>query len=599
MAGSTVHVLIQTSPGKQNGDADGLSRRPHGKLADDLKSQKERERIRQFTQGHLSDPENIDAVDQAVVQAICERQLIYSVSYDGQDSSDGVALVETLAISATAVPDSYVQEDHLGGLPVILHLTEAELANKQRADQSIKHVISQIEQGENPPPTLRHELTELPLLLRELNRLELRNNILYRRRQVGSQTFYQLVLPAELRDTVLTSLHNHMGHMGVDRTLDLVRTRFFWPKMALDVERKVKTCGRCVRRKALPERAAPLVNINTTRPLELLCMDSYKIAIENAAKIAHKNKMRYDRRVTASDLEAGDRVLVRNVRIRGKHKISDKWESIVHVVVRRAGTLPVYTVKPENQDGPLRTLHRDLLLPCGYLPTEVNKAPDQQPARCRPATSANPTVYENHFSDDEDEIIPVYCFREPPNAQFPTVHDSLMQPDPTMSTVQDKQHTEPPSNCPVESPVNAQNVDCTPEINKPPDMSNGASDSLLTINDPNCHHYDTEDLLTERVMLDEQVDEIVMTESNLPASKNPVEEQNLPDDDIQIEQLPVFSEMLESEKEMSRNGSKEPEEEIKDITVRRSERNLSRQRDLTILNLETPLSQLLNHSLRG
>ncbi len=776
---STFSFKLLYRPGKQNGDADGLSRRPHGQLADDLKSQKERERIRQFTQGHLSDPENIDAVDQAVVQAICERQLIYSVSYDGQDSSDGVALVETLAISATAVPDSYGQEDHLGGLPVILHLTEAELASKQRADQSIKHVISQIEQGEKPPPTLRHELTELPLLLRELNHLELQNNILYRRRQVGSQTFYQFVLPAELRDPVLTSLHNHMGHMGVDRTLDLVRTRFFWPKMALDVERKVKTCGRCVRRKAIPERAAPLVNINTTRPLELLCMDflslepdksgtkdilvitdhftkfavaiptpnqkartvakclwenfmvhygmpeklhsdqgrdfesstikelcrvagihkvrttpyhprgnpverfnrtlldmlgtlespeksrwcdfvkplvhaynctrnevtgftpyelmfgrqprlpvdlafglpvqgsqqtshaeyvrnlksrledSYKIAIKNAAKIAHKNKMRYDRRVTASDLEAGDRVLVRNVRIRGKHKISDKWESIVHVVVRRAGTLPVYTVKPENQDGPLRTLHRDLLLPCGYLPTEVNKTPDQQPTRRRPATRANPIVDENNFSDDEDEIIPVYYFREPPNDQFPTVHDSLVQPDPTMSTVQDKQHTEPPSNCPVESPVNAQNVDCTPENNKPPDMSNGASDSPLTLNDHNCHHYDTEDLLTERVMLDEQVDEIVMTESNLPASKNPVEEQSLPDDDIQIEQLPVFSDMSESEKEMSRNGSKEPDEEIKDITVRRSERNRQPSKRLDYTELGNPFVTVVKSFFQG
>ncbi|GAA6107147.1 uncharacterized protein LOC121883953 [Tachysurus ichikawai] len=129
--------------------------------------------------------------------------------------------------------------------------------------------------------------------------------------------------------------------------------------------------------------------------------------------------MRYDRRVTASDLEVGDCVLVRNVRIRGKHKISDKWESIVHVVVRRAGTLPVYTVKPENQDGPSRTLHRDLLLPCGYLPTEVNKGPDQQPIRRRPATHANPTVDENQFLDNEDEIIPVYCFREPQMLRFP------------------------------------------------------------------------------------------------------------------------------------------------------------------------------------
>ena len=51
--------------------------------------------------------------------------------------------------------------------------------------------------------------------------------------------------------------------------------------------------------------------------------ESYKIAMDKAAKIAHKNKMRFDRDVTASDLEAGDRVLVRNVRIRGQHKISD------------------------------------------------------------------------------------------------------------------------------------------------------------------------------------------------------------------------------------------------------------------------------------
>lgn len=72
---------------------------------------------------------------------------------------------------------------------------------------------------------------------------------------------------------VLMSLHDHMGHMGADRTLDLARTRFFWPKMALDVEKKVRTCGRCVRRNALPEKAALLVNINTTRPLELLCMN--------------------------------------------------------------------------------------------------------------------------------------------------------------------------------------------------------------------------------------------------------------------------------------------------------------------------------------
>lgn len=57
-----------------------------------------------------------------------------------------------------------------------------------------------------------------------------------------------------------------MGYMGIERTLDLVRTRFYWPKMAADVEHKIKTCDRCICRKALLEKAAPLVNIKATRP---------------------------------------------------------------------------------------------------------------------------------------------------------------------------------------------------------------------------------------------------------------------------------------------------------------------------------------------
>lgn len=97
--------------------------------------------------------------------------------------------------------------------------------------------------------------------------------MLYRRRQEEDRLTFQLVLPPNLCSTVLKALHQDMGHMGIEHTLDLVRQRFFWPKMAADVEQTIKTCGRCVRRKALTEKAAPLVNIKTSRLLELLCMD--------------------------------------------------------------------------------------------------------------------------------------------------------------------------------------------------------------------------------------------------------------------------------------------------------------------------------------
>lgn len=756
---STFSFKLQYRPGKQNGDADALSRRPHGNLHDDPSSQKEWDRICQFTQHHLSDSDNIEAVDQGVVRAICERQLIYCAN-DGMGRDGSISLVESLAISGDAVPDSFEQEDEFGGLPIVPHLSEADLRNKQRADQCIKHVISQIERDEKPPPAVRALLPDLPLLLRELTRLELRNGILYRTRQEEGQTQYQLVLPEELRETVLMSLHDNMGHMGKDRTLDLVRARFYWPRMASDIERKVKTCNRCVLRKTLPERAAPLVNIMTTRPLELVCMDflsiepdrsntkdilvitdhftkyavaiptpnqkaltvakclwdnfiihygipeklhsdqgpdfesrlikqlcevagiqkirttpyhprgnpverfnrtlldmlgtlenqdkshwkdfvkplvhaynctrsevtgftpyelmfgrqprlpvdlafglpvkeeqqkshsqyvkhlkshleeSYKIATRSAAKVAEKNKTRFDKRVTPSALDIGDRVLVRNVRIRVKHKLADKWESTVHVVVRKAGDLPVYTVKPETGEGPWRTLHRDLLLPCGFL----HVTPEEQPKpleRRKTRQNIRSDPREVDQSSDEDDIIPVTWSQK---EQIPEVTRYIVSRDvprhhgpshskENLTTKLNKETDDVPANessLPDVDPVNK----VTPNLNLPG-------------NEP----VEIEDLPGS---------ESVKRETNLSDSGNLVKGS---DEDCP-EQLPVPSNMPECDETnvLENEGEEEIETEEQadtDDLVRRSVRNRQPPRRLDYTELGTPLVTVVKSFFQG
>lgn len=82
--------------------------------------------------------------------------------------------------------------------------------------------------------------------------------------------------------------------------------------------------------------------------------NSYLLASKNAEKIMQKNKTWFDRTVTASELNVSDCVLVCNVMLRGKHKIADKWESTIYMVVKKAGTLPVYALRPENSDKPLK-----------------------------------------------------------------------------------------------------------------------------------------------------------------------------------------------------------------------------------------------------
>ena len=368
--------------------------------------------------------------------------------------------------------------------------------------------------------------------------------------------------------------------MGIERTIELVRSRFYWPRMAADVEHKVKTC---VRRKTLPEKAAPLVSIQTSRPMQLVCMDflslepdthntkdilvitdhftkyavaiptkdqkattvakclweqflvhygfperlhsdqgrdfeshtikelcaiagikkgrtspyhprgnpverfnrtllgmlgtlkdkekshwrdfvkplthaynctrnevtgfspyelmfgrqprlpvdiafslpvregkaashsqyvrnlksrleeGYQTAIENSQKVAGRNKRHFDKRVRESTLEVGDRVLVRNVRLRNKHKLADKWESSVYCVLKQMGDLPVYMVQPVNQDGPIRTLHRDLLLPCGKLSEAEEDEPDLPRTIHRPRTRQSSPQQQEEDCESECE----------------------------------------------------------------------------------------------------------------------------------------------------------------------------------------------------
>lgn len=57
--------------------------------------------------------------------------------------------------------------------------------------------------------------------------------------------------------------------------------------------------------------------------------------------------------------------------------MADKWEKPIHIVVKRIDGGPVYVVKPERGSGRHCTLHRDLLLPCGFLPVE--ETPEQRP----------------------------------------------------------------------------------------------------------------------------------------------------------------------------------------------------------------------------
>ena len=70
--------------------------------------------------------------------------------------------------------------------------------------------------------------------------------------------------------------YDQIGHLGQERVLELLRDRFYWPRMLMDVASYINSCPKCLRRKSQPD-VAPLLNIEATQPLELIHLDYLQI----------------------------------------------------------------------------------------------------------------------------------------------------------------------------------------------------------------------------------------------------------------------------------------------------------------------------------
>ena len=74
---------------------------------------------------------------------------------------------------------------------------------------------------------------------------------------------------------------------------------------------------------------------------------SVEIATKNAEKSRAQNKLSYDQKIHGSDIEVGDRVLLRNLSERGgTRKLRSHWEGTVYVVMKKAENIPVFDIKP-------------------------------------------------------------------------------------------------------------------------------------------------------------------------------------------------------------------------------------------------------------
>lgn len=179
-------------------------------------------------------------------------------------------------IRSTVLVD-HVQSIMCVGQDTLPSMSKEELRHKQREDSDLARTLFYVERRRRPSRRERpNETVETLKLLRHWDKLTVAEGLLYRvsRDIVTKKKRHQYIVPLSLRPEVLTGCHDEAGHQGQDRTLSLLKQRFYWSTMERDVRDYVKHCGRCVMAKTSePDGRAPLESIKTTAPLELVCID--------------------------------------------------------------------------------------------------------------------------------------------------------------------------------------------------------------------------------------------------------------------------------------------------------------------------------------
>ena len=132
------------------------------------------------------------------------------------------------------------------------------LGQAKRQDEALSRLIEWIEKRKMPTS---QELQGLPRLAWQLNNqlksLQLFDGILCRKFEtVVKQVVLQQILPPSMTQEICSACHSSpiAGHLGVAKTLEKIKQRFYWPGLQEDTKFFVSRCPECQKRSGPPRK---------------------------------------------------------------------------------------------------------------------------------------------------------------------------------------------------------------------------------------------------------------------------------------------------------------------------------------------------------
>ena len=131
----------------------------------------------------------------------------------------------------------------IAGMVDVFHqVPSTTMAEHQAKDNQLAPVLEWMREGKQPTKAVIYQVRSKNTrqLMHQFHWLILKDGVLHR--LYIDVEYHQLVLPQRYHKKILQSLHNDLSHQGIDRTLDLLREKVYWPTMTQDASSWVEQC---------------------------------------------------------------------------------------------------------------------------------------------------------------------------------------------------------------------------------------------------------------------------------------------------------------------------------------------------------------------
>ena len=169
--------------------------------------------------------------------------------------------------------------------------------------------------------------------------------------------------------------------------------------------------------------------------------DAYKKARHRLEQKANSRKDFYNRKAKSAPLQVGDRVYLRNRKVKGRNKIQDAWDPVIYKVIDQPNPHgDVYTVEPSDGSGQPRNVNRAEVRPCTKIHMEMDQARESgSPHRSRVSSESD----QSSLDEDPDVQVVLRPIPKPCSFLNRAATQPLREPSPEADSVMEHD-SEPP-----------------------------------------------------------------------------------------------------------------------------------------------------------